>query len=157
AGVRAALNEGDNGTTQQILSGLVSGPSDFQSFGGQGVLNVDDLPVLEFEAPADRFGTGFYGDLTALLTSVEKTFLPGGPVAAPTSGAFEQSNGFALPRGTPAGTEARRGILVATHYRPGGEDLARWALVGREIEEGGATTGLYRLARALARPDEHVD
>lgn len=157
AEVRAALNEVGNGTTQQLLSGLVSGPSDFETFGGRGALNVDDLPVLEFEAPADRFGTDFYGNLTALLTSFERTFLPVGEVAAPTTGVFEQSNGIALPMGLPPGQESRRGILVLTHYRAGGDDLARWALVGREIENGGATTGIYRLARALGRPDEHVD
>jgi len=48
-------------------------------------------------------------------------------------------------------------MLVLTRFRASGEDLARWTLIGRELEQNGATTGLYRLARPLARPDEHVD
>lgn len=158
ADVRAALVEVGNGTTQQILSGLVAGPGDFQAFGGHGALNVDDLPVLEFEAPADRFGTDFYGNLSSLLTSFEKTFLPAGPALDASPAPLEAArDGFEMPRGVPAGAETRRGFLVLTHFRTGGDDLARWALAGREFEDAGSTTGLYRLARTLARPDEHVD
>lgn len=156
--VRAALTEAQNQGAQQLLSGLAGGPNELARFAGSGPINTDDRPILEFEAPADRFVTVFSENLGELLSASERTFLPAGPEpeAADSTSAIH-ADGFGLPRGLPEGSETRRGALVLTRVREGGEDISRWVLLGREFERrGGSATALYRLAR-LPGPGEVAD
>lgn len=157
--VRAALLEVGNAGTQQIGSGLIATPGDFAAFARTGPLNTDDHPILEFEAPGDRFVTVFYETLGALITSSERTFLAAGPLMADSPALVEMAkDGLVAVRGLPGGDEARRGLTVLTRFREGSkEDISRWVLAGREHDEGTTSTGLFRLARALARPEELVE
>ncbi len=138
-GVRAALAEVQNAGTQHLLGGLIAAPENFAEFARLGPVNTDDLPILEFTAPSDKFGADFFGTLKELLTFSERTFLPAGP-SPEQSPAWKEIalDGFELPRGLPEGQEARRGVTVLTRFRQGGEDLSRWALTGREFESGDA-------------------
>lgn len=157
--VRAALAEVGNAGSQQIASGLVTTPGDFDAFVRTGPLNTDDRPILEFEAPADRFVYAFYETMGALITSSERTFLPAGPGPEDSTAAVEiAKDGLSTSDGPPEGQEVRRGLTVLTRFRTGSqEDISRWVLIGREFDSGASTIGLFRLARTLARPDEHVE
>lgn len=149
ARVREALTEVKNGGSQQLLSGMVAGPAEIAAFAGEGPINTDDRPILEFEAPRDRFDSIFFENLARLLSATEHTDLPAGPSPEISPAEVEIArDGLSLARGLPAGVESRRGITVLTRVRPGGEDFSRWVLVGREFESGEEATGLYRFARA---------
>jgi len=156
--VREALAQIENAGTQQIFSGLVVPPSEFSRFAGEGPINTDDRPILEFEAPADRFSADFFGSLGGLLTFSERAHVPTGNEEPPPDRAGQlRSLGFDLPLGPPPGREVERGITVLTRARAGGSDLSRWALIGQAFEDRKARTGLYRLARPVQRPDELED
>jgi spermidine synthase len=147
-GVRAALDEVKNTTTEHFLEELALGPADLASFAGEGPLNTDDRPILEFEAPADRFHNTFLPNLQALLTATEATFLPAGPPARKVGAATMIAEaGFALPEGVPPGRETGRGALVQNGGLPDSRKLERWVLLGSRFADGNEGTGLFRLAR----------
>ena len=148
-GIREALVEIENAGSQQILSGLAAGPAEIRGFGGSGRLNTDDLPLLEFQAPAGRFGSDYFGNLREILSATERTWLDTGPSAdrLPTEAAL-RGDGFSTAGGRLPGAETRRGAMILTRFRPGGENVARWVLLGHELKEAGVTTDLFRLARA---------
>ncbi len=157
--VRAALVEVGNPGTQQIASGLIATPRDFAAFARTGPLNTDDHPILEFEAPADRFGADFHETLGALIRSSERTFLPAGPLPSDSPALAEiTKDGLSVLGELPSGEEVRRGLTVLTRFRKGSlESIRRFVLLGREFDDGTASTGLFRLARPLRRPEELVE
>jgi hypothetical protein len=159
AAVRAALTEVKNADPQQLLGGLVAAPGTFVRFGGDGPLNSDDHPILEFEAPADRFRPDYYSEtVNALITASERLDLPLGPTAAETTpDAAIRADGFAPAQGLPAGRETQRGATVLTKLGGEGEPIGRWVVVGREFDTGAERTGLYRIARDTPKPDETRD
>jgi len=130
--VRAAFAEIRNPTAEELLRGLSAGPEDAVTLAGRGPVNTDDRPVLEFEAPADRFEPSFLPNLGALLTATDRTFLP---VAVSLPGPF------------PAGREERRGATVLTRRRADSIELDRWVLLGAEFAAGEERTELFQLAR----------
>lgn len=142
AGIRQALAEiGVTDTT--LLTGFLAARSDLVAFAEVGPIHTDDRPILEWQAPADRFFTDPEPVLNALLLRSSDVFLPiddPGPL------------GLGLPAGTPPGEETGRGATVLAAASPTGEIL-RWALVGRRFEGGGASTALYRLEGWLDDPD----
>ena len=156
--VRAAFAEINNSGTQQLLSGLIAGPRDIASFAGAGPLHTENQPALEIESSGDRFGAFFDENLGKLLSAMARTSLPAGPppVAAPAAREIAR-DGFTLPHGLPEGEETLRGMTVLTRVRPGGANVSRWVLVGREFKGNGAGTSLYRLARPAQGPAEVLD
>jgi spermidine synthase len=157
--VRAALIQVKNADPQQLLGGLVAAPATFVQFGGDGPLNTDDHPILEFEAPADRFRPDYFSEtVNALITASERLDLPLGPTAAETApDAAVRADGFAPTHGLPTGRETLRGATVVTKPGGEGERIGRWVLVGREFDSGAERTGLYRIARDVPKPEETRD
>jgi spermidine synthase len=157
--VRDALAEVKNGQTQQLLGGLVATPETFAAFGGEGPLNTDDHPTLEFEAPADRFRAALYFEtLHTLIAAPERIYVEAGPLAsvAPPADAL-RADGFAPTRGLPDGRESTRGVTVVTLVREDTDQVDRWVLVGREFESDAARTGLFRAATDVKTADELRD
>ncbi len=156
--VREGFAEVNNGSPQQLLSGLVAVPADVAAIGGDGPINTDDRPILELEAPGDRFTAPLMANLDQLLKRAERSFLPArlAPEVVPAEIELA-ADGFALPRGLPPGSEARRGVMVLRYARPGGRDASRFLLLGREFEDGPAATGIWRLGRSAQGMDEVAD
>src|SRR5262249_50192747 len=139
-----------------LLGGLVAAPETFAAFGGDGPLNTDDHPTLEFEAPADRFRAALYFEtLHTLMSSTGRIHVEAGPLARdrPPADAV-RADGFAPTRGLPDGKEIERGVTVVTQPQEGEEQVDRWVLVGREFESDAGRTGLHRLTNDLTSPEE---
>lgn len=155
---RAALLEVKNPGTQQIVAGLVVSPESLARFAGEGPINRDDRPLLEFEAPGDRFRASFYETLGSLLTAGGSLRLAAGPTPAEASAEDElRREGFACARGLPEGTETWRGVALVTRTRKGSDELNRSVLVGREFAAEGTETELFHLAGKLHRPDDEAE
>jgi spermidine synthase len=156
--VRAALLEVKNPGTQQIVAGLVVSPESLEHFAGAGPINRDDRPILEFEAPGDRFRASFYETLGSLLTASARLRLAAGPTPAEASAQDElRKEGFAFARGLPEGSETWRGVALLSRTRKGSDELSRSVLVGREFEAEGRTTELFHLAGRLHGPDDEAE
>jgi spermidine synthase len=159
---RAALAEVGNAGTQQLLGGLIATPETFAGFGGDGPLNTDDHPILEFEAPADRFKPDYYMEtLHALISSSERLHLGTGarsPAATPPPDvATLRSEGFAPTHGLPEGQPVARGVTVVAAPKGDSDSIERWVLIGREYDAAGVRLGLLRLADAVKTPEEVRD
>jgi hypothetical protein len=159
AAARAALAEVGNAGTQQLLGGLIATPETFAEFGGDGPLNTDDHPILEFEAPADRFKPDYYFEtLHTLIASSERLHLGTGarpPAATPSPDlATLRSEGFGPTRGLPDGKVVARGVTVVAEPKGDGDSIERWVLIGREYDAAGVRLGLLRLADAVKTPEE---
>ncbi len=162
AAARAALAEVGNAGTQTLLGGLIATPETFAAFGGDGPLNTDDHPILEFEAPADRFKPDYYFEtLHTLIASSERLHLGTGaraPAATPPPDvATLRSEGFAPTRGVPEGPVVARGVTVVAAPKGDSDSIERWVLIGREFDLNGARLGLLRLADAVKTPEEARD
>ena len=155
--IRRALGEVLNAGTAQLLGGLAAGPGELAAFAGPGPLNTDDRPLLELDAPADLFDQEFPRTRAELVRPGAAVFLAAGPTADESAPEAEiVRDGFAEPRGLPAGAETRRGATVLTRASGAGEPQ-RWVLLGREFEEGtpaAGSTSLQWLVRPIGIPDE---
>jgi spermidine synthase len=140
--VRAALQEVKNPGVQQLFAGLVASPESLAAFAGAGPINGDDRPILEFEAPADRFRADVFATLGALLTASDRLRIAAG-------------DGVTIHPGRSGDVERWRGISVLTRTRRGSDELSRFVLLGTEFESEGTTVELDQLAGALhSRDDE---
>lgn len=142
-GIRRALDEIGVSDTA-LLTGFIAARGDLVAFAGDGPINTDDRPILELQAPADRFFTDPERVLNALLVGASDVFLPiddPGPVGLDLSG------------GLPPGKETGRGAALFSAGSTSGE-VRRWILVGRRFEDEGGSTGLYRLHGRLDTPEE---
>lgn len=154
ARIKLALSEVLNAGDAGILRGFAGGPVETAAFAGEGPNNTDDHPILELEAPADLFDRDIPKTVEALVGSHAEMFLSAGPTEEESSAASELArDGLAPMPGASLGRETRRGATVLTKL-PATTEPLRWVLLGRELEEGSATTDVYRLARPLGVDDE---
>lgn len=138
-----------------ILFGLVASPADVAGFAGQGPLNTDDRPILELEAPRDRFESTADENLGRLLTATPRAFLPfGGSLEGDSLAEEIRRDGFGLPLGVPGEPPRGRGVTVLTRVRASGQGATRWVLLGTAFGRGIDDLALHAVLGAPADPRE---
>jgi spermidine synthase len=148
--VREALARERITGAQQLLFGLVAAPGQLGEIGGPGPVNTDDLPLLEFAAPRDRFLETSRENLSRLLKASPDLELALGP-ADNTLARY----GFELQAGHSPPAAASPVARVLSRVNPRGGGLTRWSLLGLEFPDPRGKTALYRLL-GPSRGEEEV-